>query len=99
MRGVTILKISNYGGPSFVTIPRPIYFSLVDGSGTKQYWFFFFLLPLRWQVNKRAMEVWGDEQSLEDEKEKREDNKDKAKRKKYEKRIKGTIFFIYFESI
>ena len=49
-------------------------------------------------VNKRAMEVWGNEQSLEDEKERREDNKDKAKRKKYEKRIKGSFFLfsIYF---
>ena len=48
------------------------------------------------QVNKRAMEVWGNEQSLEDEKERREDNKDKAKRKKYEKRIKGSFFYFRF---
>ena len=39
------------------------------------------------------MDVWGDEEKLEEEKEKRSDNKEKAKRKKYEKRIKGFLFF------
>jgi len=45
-------------------------------------------LYLELQVHKRAMEVWGDEETLEEQKEKRVDNKEKAKRKKYEKRIK-----------
>jgi len=35
------------------------------------------------------MEVWGDEAAIEEARQQREDNKDKAKQKKFDKKIKG----------
>ena len=43
------------------------------------------------QVKARAKEVWGDEDKLEDAKEKRVVNREKAKKKKFDKRVKGEI--------
>ena len=37
------------------------------------------------------MEVWGDEDKLEEAKEQRVVNKEKAKKKKFDKRVKGKI--------
>jgi len=41
-------------------------------------------------VEKRALEVWGDLHTIEEEKMKREDNKMKTKLKKYDKKM-GTL--------
>jgi len=35
------------------------------------------------------MEVWGDEAAMEEARQQREDNKEKAKQKKFDKKIKG----------
>ena len=35
------------------------------------------------------MEVWGSEEKLEEAKDKRADNRDKAKQKKFDKKVKG----------
>lgn len=40
------------------------------------------------QVEKRALEVWGSEEALEEEHEKRESKKDEAKSKKFAKKLK-----------
>ena len=45
-------------------------------------------LYLRLQVEKRALEIWGSEEDLEKEHEKREENKMSLKTKKYEKKMK-----------
>jgi len=46
-------------------------------------------LFLRVQVEKRALEVWGSEEALEAEHEKREDRRDKLKVKKFNKKLKA----------
>lgn len=40
------------------------------------------------QVYKRAMEIWGNEDKIEEEREKRDENKEKTKRKKFDKKVK-----------
>ena len=45
-------------------------------------------LFLRLQIEKRALEIWGSEEDLEKEHEKREENKMALKTKKYEKKMK-----------
>ena len=40
------------------------------------------------QVERRALEVWGSEQNLEDEKEKRKLKQEMAKKKKYQKKFR-----------
>ncbi|KAL8565210.1 hypothetical protein ACOMHN_001108 [Nucella lapillus] len=45
-------------------------------------------LFLELQVAARAKEVWGDEEKMEDAKEQRSVNKEKAKKKKFDKRVK-----------
>jgi DNA-repair protein complementing XP-A cells len=46
-------------------------------------------LFLRMQVEKRALEIWGKEETLEEEHEKREDRRDQAKVKKFNKKLKA----------
>lgn len=46
-------------------------------------------LYLRSQVEKRALEVWGSEEALEEEHEKRDDKKAEAKVKKFNKKMKS----------
>ena len=46
-------------------------------------------LFLRLQVEKRALEIWGDEETLENEHEKRETKRDQAKIKKFNKKLKA----------
>ena len=46
-------------------------------------------LYLRVQVEKRALEVWGSEEALEAEHEKREDRRDQLKVKKFNKKLKA----------
>ncbi len=46
-------------------------------------------LFLRFQVEKRALEVWGTEEALENEHEKREEKRDQAKVKKFNKKLKA----------
>ncbi len=46
-------------------------------------------LFLRLQVEKRALEIWGTEEALEEEHEKREDKRDQAKVKKFNKKLKA----------
>lgn len=46
-------------------------------------------LFLRLQVERRALEVWGDEEVLEQEHEKREEKRDQAKVKKFNKKLKA----------
>ena len=50
------------------------------------------------QVQARAMEVWGDEEKLEEAREQRIIKNEKAKKKKFDKRIKG-IFQIQNEML
>lgn len=45
-------------------------------------------LYLQLQVEKRALEVWGSEDALEQERERREEKKEKSKYKKYQKQMK-----------
>ncbi|XP_067666783.1 DNA repair protein complementing XP-A cells homolog [Haliotis asinina] len=45
-------------------------------------------LYLETQVSARAMEVWGDEETLEEQHEKRGQNREKSKQKKFDKRVK-----------
>lgn len=40
------------------------------------------------QVYKRAMEIWGNEEKIEEERDNREDNKERTKRKKFDKKVK-----------
>lgn len=52
------------------------------------------------QVEKRCMEVWGSEEALEEAREKREDNKEVQKQKRFNKKVKGwslvpAIFFMF----
>ena len=35
------------------------------------------------------MEIWGNEEKIEQERETREDNKERTKRKKFDKKVKG----------
>ena len=46
-------------------------------------------LFLRLQVEERALEIWGDEEALEKEHEKREQKRDQAKVKKFNKKLKA----------
>lgn len=41
------------------------------------------------KVQARAVEVWGDEEKLEEARDQRTANKEKAKQKKFDKRVKG----------
>lgn len=43
------------------------------------------------QVKKRAYEIWGDEESLEEAKEERIEKREKQKQKKFDKKVKGTF--------
>lgn len=45
------------------------------------------------QIEKRALEVFGSEEKLEEEREKRDEKRIIAKTKKYNKNIKGLYFF------
>ncbi|KAL4228003.1 hypothetical protein ACF0H5_013441 [Mactra antiquata] len=45
-------------------------------------------LYLESQVKKRSIEVWGDEDKIEEAHEKREQNREKAKQKKFDKKVK-----------
>jgi DNA-repair protein complementing XP-A cells len=45
-------------------------------------------------VAERALEVWGSEEALEEEREKRADKRDQMKQKKYEKKVKGQSLFV-----
>ena len=44
-------------------------------------------LYLRFQVEDRALEVWGNEELLKEEREKRNGMREKRKRKQYDKRL------------
>ena len=46
-------------------------------------------LFLRSQVEERALEIWGDEETLQEEHEKREEKRDQAKVKKFNKKLKA----------
>ena len=46
-------------------------------------------LFLRLQVEERALEIWGDEETLNKEHEKREEKRDQAKVKKFNKKLKA----------
>ena len=46
-------------------------------------------LFLRSQVEERALEIWGDEEALQQEHEKREEKRDQAKVKKFNKKLKA----------
>ncbi|XP_038965384.1 DNA repair protein complementing XP-A cells isoform X3 [Rattus norvegicus] len=46
-------------------------------------------LYLKLQVVKRALEVWGSQEALEDAKEVRQENREKMKQKKFDKKVKG----------
>ena len=41
------------------------------------------------KVKKRALEVWESFEKIEEHKEKRADNREKAKKKKFDKKVKG----------
>lgn len=43
------------------------------------------------QVSARALEVWGSEEAIEEERENRETNKQVAKQKKFDKKVKGRV--------
>ncbi len=43
------------------------------------------------QVVKRSLEVWGDEETIAEQKEKRTENKEKMKQKRYDKKMKGKL--------
>ena len=46
------------------------------------------------QVEARALEVWGSEENIEEQHEKRSENREKTKQKKFDKRVKGSLFSI-----
>ena len=46
-------------------------------------------LYLRMQIEKKALDVWGSEEALEEEHEKREERRDQAKVKKFNKKLKA----------
>uniref|UniRef100_A0A669QAL8 XPA, DNA damage recognition and repair factor n=1 Tax=Phasianus colchicus TaxID=9054 RepID=A0A669QAL8_PHACC len=48
-------------------------------------------LYLRLQVIKRALEVWGNEESLQEAKEQRRDSREKMKQKKFDKKVKARV--------
>ena len=41
------------------------------------------------QVVKRSLEVWGSEESIDEAKEQRVENREKLKQKKFDKKVKG----------
>ena len=47
--------------------------------------------PLVLQVYDRAMEVWGSEEGLEKAHDERSNKREKAKRKKFDKKVKGQV--------
>lgn len=47
-------------------------------------------LYLKLQVVKRALEVWGSQEALEDAKEVRQENREKMKQKKFDKKVKAS---------
>lgn len=53
-------------------------------------------LFLRFQVEKRALEIWGDEETLEEEHRKREEKRDQAKVKKFNKKLKALRMQVRF---
>lgn len=51
--------------------------------------FFFIFFLLNFKVEKRALEVWGSEEALEEAKESREENREVQKQKRFNKKVKG----------
>ena len=47
------------------------------------------------QISERALEVWESEEAIEEEREKRLENKQKVKVKKFDKRMKGKCRFSF----
>lgn len=43
------------------------------------------------QVAERALEIWGSDEKLEEERERRSANKDKLKKKKFDKKVNGKV--------
>lgn len=52
----------------------------------------------RFQVEQRAMEVWGSEEELEKQRELRDEKRVLAKSKKYNKNMKGKMVILNFPS-
>ena len=44
------------------------------------------------KVSERALEVWGSEEKLEEERDLREDKRQAAKQKKFDKKVKGLLY-------
>lgn len=44
---------------------------------------------------KRALEVWGSQEALEEAKEVRQKNREKMKQKKFDKKVKGKWIYLY----
>jgi hypothetical protein len=49
------------------------------------------------QVVARSLEIWGDEEAMEEERERRAGARDKKKQKQFDKKVKGEhcLYFIY----
>lgn len=47
------------------------------------------------QIVKRALEVWGSQEALEEAKEVRQKNREKMKQKKFDKKVKGKWVYLY----
>lgn len=54
-------------------------------------------LYLQLQIEKRALEVWGSEEALEEQQALREEKRDKAKFKKYQKNMKEVLSIVFFD--
>ena len=54
---------------------------------------------LDFKVRERALEVWGSEDGIEEAKQKRQDNKEKLKQRKYDKKVKGSLFLMHTRHI
>lgn len=53
------------------------------------YAIFFIFFLLNFKVEKRALEVWGSEEALEEAKESRAENREVQKQKRFNKKVKG----------
>lgn len=51
------------------------------------------------QIEKRALEVWGSQEALEEAKEVRQKNREKMKQKKFDKKVKGKWLHLYNQGL
>lgn len=51
------------------------------------------------QIVKRALEVWGSQEALEEAKEVRQKNREKMKQKKFDKKVKGKWLHLYHKGL